>query len=613
MDVIMKYNILLFSLISLSVQADEPFEISAHHVSNLNNSGSYSPFAFFQFPSFHDLFKSDPIPEEQTQSPARIENNETQFDSINFRVFMKTNQNLDFEWQAVKGMEQYQIFARANNEERFLSITPLFSAEKTHHQIPIKIHAIPGVEYYLEACNLHQCLRSNVVSIGEELNKGIDYIKAQQIDDGNHFGEMVVISDDGQTLAISAPSQDIYPSSNQDSIKNAGAVYLYQRDHSGDWQFDTALYATNPGYRDQFGSSLSLSENGRILVVSAEFEDGGEHDLNQKNNDVMQSGAVYIYEKTARGWRMRTYLKSPQITEFGRFGKFVNISNDGQYIAVSGFEKRQSLSSEMIDFEINESLIGRVYIYRQKRNRKWELIDTLIPPFDEKNQHTQFGYSFDFSDKGKILAVSSPTIINQQMQTLEIEKNNVEGQVLVYSHRNSKWQQKQIIYPEKHQSQSSFGHAVSLSEKGDRIAISAHEGVYLFELTASSRWQKQTYLVPEYLDAGDYFGHVISLSANGEYLAVGAPMDDSDAKGFLSDPQNNDSPNSGAVYVYRQNENNEWLEMSYLKANHDQAYQLEIGNQFGHAISFSKTGETLVIGAWRESNYGLFSGASYIF
>jgi hypothetical protein len=51
-------------------------------------------------------------------------------------------------------------------------------------------------------------------------------------------------------------------------------------------------------------------------------------------------------------------------------------------------------------------------------------------------------------------------------------------------------------------------------------------------------------------DAGDRFGTSLGFSANGWIFAVGAPGEDSNARGIDGDRSNNDSEDSGAVYLY---------------------------------------------------------------
>jgi hypothetical protein len=65
-------------------------------------------------------------------------------------------------------------------------------------------------------------------------------------------------------------------------------------------------------------------------------------------------------------------------------------------------------------------------------------------------------------------------------------------------------------------------------------------------------------------EAGDNFGLVVAMSSDGSTLVVNAQAESSDASGVNGDQFNDDSPLSGAVYVFRR-DGRRWRQEAYLK------------------------------------------------
>ena len=185
-----------------------------------------------------------------------------------------------------------------------------------------------------------------------------------------------------------------------------------------------------------------------------------------------------------------------------------------------------------------------------------------------------------------------------------------------------------------------FGEAVSLSGDGNTLAINATAeasnangvngnqddnslpgagAVYVFT-RAGGGWEQQAYLKASNPGEQDRFGHSISLSDDGNTLAIGAHFENSNATGINGNQDDNSSSISGAVYVFQRN-NGSWQQQAYIKASNTDAEDL-----FGKSVSLSAAGDTLVVGASRESSTAIGvngdqsinqdrneSGAAYIF
>jgi hypothetical protein len=109
------------------------------------------------------------------------------------------------------------------------------------------------------------------------------FIKASNPGMGDWFGVHLALSGDGNTLAISAPNED----GADDAAPEAGAVYVYARS-GGAWSHQMYLKGANTEKFDEFGSSVALSRDGRMMAVGARFDD-------QAGNSIPDSGNVYIF------------------------------------------------------------------------------------------------------------------------------------------------------------------------------------------------------------------------------------------------------------------------------------------------------------------------------
>lgn len=97
-------------------------------------------------------------------------------------------------------------------------------------------------------------------------------------------------------------------------------------------------------------------------------------------------------------------------------------------------------------------------------------------------------------------------------------------------------------------------------------------------------------------DVEDRFGERVALSADGQTLAVGVSGEDSAATGIGGNQDDDSANNAGAVYVYARG-GAVWTQQGYIKASNTNA-----DDQFGTSIALSADGQTLVVGATRESS-----------
>ncbi len=162
------------------------------------------------------------------------------------------------------------------------------------------------------------------------------HLKASNTGSRDYFGYSVSLS--GDTLAVGAN----YESSaavgvNGDQSSNAaqarGAVYVFTRS-AGVWSQQAYLKASNTSAQDLFGTSVSLS--GDTLAVGAVHESSAATGVNgdQSSNAATDSGAVYVFTRSAGVWSQQAYLKasntdgSSAVNHGDEFGASVSVSGD---------------------------------------------------------------------------------------------------------------------------------------------------------------------------------------------------------------------------------------------------------------------------------------------
>ncbi len=344
------------------------------------------------------------------------------------------------------------------------------------------------------------------------------YLKSNNSDLGDKFGALgaLDVSDDGNVIAAGAPEEDsgekgTTGSGSDSSALGAGAAYIFTR--SGDsWAQTAYIKASNTGQDDNFGK-LSLSGDGKTLVVSAFKEDNsatGVNSLGADNDNKTDSGAVYVFESSGGNWTQEAYIKASNADfddEFGG-GESLVISKDGLTIAVyAGGE--DSAATEINGDESNSDPSGdsgAVYVFRKTAgvDGVWSQ-EAYI-----KSEHgvtNGFGGSrgIAFNKTGTSLAIGS--------------KFNTSDSIGVSAVSNN---------------------VGSLTQAG---------AVYYYTRTGSS-WAYTSFLKAPNTNSSDHFGISVAMDDAGDNLVIGAALESSNATGVGGDGLNNSISRSGAVYVY---------------------------------------------------------------
>ena len=268
-------------------------------------------------------------------------------------------------------------------------------------------------------------------------------------------------------------------------------MYVFTRS-VGVWSQQAYLKASNTDAGDLFGSWIYLSGDGETLAVGARFEASNATGVNgnQADNSAVDSGAVYVFTRSAGVWSQQAYLKASNTDAGDLFGAMVALSNDGNTLAV-GARQEDSNSSGIGGNEGDNSApdAGAVYIFTRS-GVVWS--QQVYLKASNTDAGDMFGVRVALSSDGNILAVSAG---NEDSSAIGLGGNQADN---------------------------------SAPDAGVAYVFTRDAGV----------WSQQAYLKASNTLTGDMFGGWATLSADGNTLAVGATNEDGGAT------------DAGAVYVY---------------------------------------------------------------
>lgn len=334
------------------------------------------------------------------------------------------------------------------------------------------------------------------------------------------------------------------------------------------------LKASNPGMYDHFGeggalpghtgNTVSISADGNTIAVGAPHEASNATgiDGNQNDDSASNAGAVYIYTRSGNSWTQQAYIKASNAGSGDYFGSSVDLSADGDTLAVAAHweaSDAKGIDGNQSDNSIPQA--GAVYIFTRSGGRWTQQTYIKSSNTGEKlsgegeelvggGDGDQFGFSMALSADGSTLAVGA---VGEDSTATGINGN-----------------------------------------QADNAAVSAG-AVYTFRRTGNS-WVQQAYIKPQtpaMFAAGDLFGFSLGLSADGNTLAVGV-YDEGGSSRSINGMVDNMRGGSGAAYVFSRI-GATWAQQAYIKTSISEG-----GDSWGVSLGLSDDGNTLALGSVDE-------------
>ena len=246
---------------------------------------------------------------------------------------------------------------------------------------------------------------------------------------GDQFGVSASVSADGTTAVIGSHFGD-------SSINNSGSAYVFEK-MSETWVQTKKLVASDAASGDRFGESVSVSGDGKTVVVGAFADDEGS---------AINRGAAYVFTKNEQEqWVESDKFIGSKTFNSDQFGASVKISDDGMNIVASAITEDTSAGSNN----------GAVYVFNRVANDQWEESVRLLP--SDGSLSTQFfGSILDVSADGTTVIAGSP-------EDNGAGRNN--GAAYVFTLQENIWNETKLIASDDF-SEDKFGSAVGLSADG---------------------------------------------------------------------------------------------------------------------------------------------------
>ena len=496
------------------------------------------------------------------------------------------------------------------------------------------------------------------------------YLKASNTDGFDHFacggslpghiGNALAISGDGNTMAIGAPHESssargINGNQDDNSLYNSGAVYVYVRS-GDDWTQQAYIKASNAGQSDTFGLSIVLSGDGNTLVVAAPWEGSAATGVGGDQNDdsLPQAGAVYVFTREGETWSQHAYLKASNTGRQGegddhdgdQFGFSIALSGDGNTLAAGAIaEDSNAMGINGNQSDDSATSSGAVYVFARAGN-SWA--QQAYIKGANTGQGDLFGYDVALSADGASMVVGGYDEDGSGRGVDPVDDNDVNGSGAIYAfdRTGDAWRQTGYFKGSRSQRNDALGHSVAISGDGNTIVAgtsdeaclnggvnpsgcdvdtfppelgSGSAGAAYVWVRSGGAWTEQAFLKASNPELADLFAVRLALSGDGSRLVVGAPMEDSAARGFNGQQDNNSASESGAAFIFSRT-GSTWSQDAYVKASNADAF-----DEFGSSVAVSGDGRTIAVGARMESgaatslngdqndNAAGQSGAVYVF
>ena len=336
------------------------------------------------------------------------------------------------------------------------------------------------------------------------------------------FGYNVSITSDGSRVAIGAAQKN-------GALSIAGAAYIFSRSGAS-WTQEAKLLPSDIASGDNFGSCVSLSDDGSRVAISAPNSNTGGTD----------AGAVYIFSRSGVSWTQEAKLGASDKVAGDIFGEGISLSGDGSRVCVGAPRNDPGGTSNA----------GAAYIFT-RNNTSWTQEAKIIA--SDIVAGYNFGFCVSLSIDGSRVVVGAFPDASTTTRSVSVGGSvptvaQDGGAAYIFTRNNTSWTQEAKISASDKLNNDAFGCSVSITDDGSRVAVGARYSdpggtsnagaAYIFARNNTS-WTQEAKIIASDKAADDWFGFSVSLTSNGSRVVVGA--DANDPGGTL---------NVGAAYVY---------------------------------------------------------------
>lgn len=383
------------------------------------------------------------------------------------------------------------------------------------------------------------------------------------------------------------------PSSPTDQV---GAVYIFDRSGTTFTEVGilTGTYALDSG--DSFGKSIAMSSDGLRFAIGAPFDE----------SDVTSgTGVVYMFDRVGSNFNQVGILTGSLSSEVDdNFGYSVDMNSDGDVIVVGAINDEGASAG---------SNSGVTYVFERVAGPSFNQIG-ILTGYYASDSLDNYGNSVSISGDGTIIAIGA---VNDEIPG----SGNESGVVYVYEKYGSIFTQVGILTGSSSDSSNdNFGQVVSINYDGSIIAVGAPNDsavtselqsgiVYIYEKGSSGYKEIQSICGEFAVNYQDNFGYSISMNDSGSIIAIGANSDE-----YISEANNiSMGSSSGIVYIYERKNRDIIFNNDYVRTGIITSYYANKENdKFGSSLALNSEGSSLVVGAPFDNSNGS-GGHSYVF
>jgi hypothetical protein len=342
-----------------------------------------------------------------------------------------------------------------------------------------------------------------------------------------------------------------------DSGDASGSVYVFVRS-GATWTLQTKLHALDADTHDLFGCSVAI-DGDTALIGALIDEANGPY-----------SGSAYVFTRSGTTWTQQAKLLASDGTSGDEFGNSVSLEGDTALIGAYWDDELGNLSGSSYVFTRS----GTIWTQQAK------LLSSDGEAWD------RFGESVCINGDTALIGAWGDS-----------ENGPYSGSAYVFTRSGTTWTQQAKLLASDGETDDTFGYSVSLDYNTALIGSSADDdngpysgSVYVFTRSGTI-WTQQTELYSSDASLGQGFGWSVCL--DGDTALIGAKHDDDNGQ------------DGGAAFVFTRT-GATWTQQEKLLTS-DGTMQ----DYFGYSVSLS--GDTALIGAWGNDDYGQNSGSAYVF
>lgn len=376
------------------------------------------------------------------------------------------------------------------------------------------------------------------------------------------------VSIDGDYAIIAAYGQD-KNAYGAETLDKAGAAYIFKRNTEGTWVQEQKIVASDRAAGDQFGHSASISGNYAIVGANFDSEDA------DGNNYADGAGSAYIYKRDEMSgtWsEVKKIVASNRIAD-AWFGRAVAISGDYAVVGAYWYDSRA----------------GAAYIFQKNEGGTDNWGEIKVLEATDLEAGDWFGVSVDiYGSNAVVCAYNDDVTIGETF----VEQS---GSAFVFNKDQggaNNWGLVTKLVASDATQYDTFGRSVSMIE--DAIVIGAYGeshdadgnneisragSAYVFIDDGAGSWIPFQKIVTSDRAQDDSFGESVGIS-NGDII-VGANYEDEDTNG------ENTASAAGSAYLFSLTKVDQTISFDVTDKSYGESFLLNASTASGLPVSYS--------------------------